>query len=159
MRQKVIDDAVIPASCCFITARDPAKESLERYQGPAEFYFRPLGFVTNDPEITGAGRVSTPFVRTVELTIRMRMDSDQSSQDLYFLTRADALFPLEEAAVNSLQMLSPVDAAGNAYTIAPIRIMSGQQPDKLYDDFAVGFSKLFWEAIYYPPVIPTKTYL
>ena len=153
MQAQLVAASVVPVERCFLVARDPVK--TERYQGPQEVYLRPLGFLADDPNVTGGGRIDTRFTRSVEITLRTRNDRDQSGQDPHFLTDIDTHFALEEAVVNALQLFFPVDSSGNGLVIAGIRVMSGTLVERSIEDDLVGWSKLIWEVIYYPPIDTT----
>lgn len=135
------------------------QHDIPHFVGDQDILIRPGRFRSIEGQAAVAGRVATVFNRVLEIFPRTRVVLDESDRDAIFLTdqgTADpvnspaglGIFALEEAIVNSLHIFLPVDSNGNALTWEPMRIITGEAPEKQRDDPLWGYSSLDFEVVY-----------
>lgn len=90
----------------------------------------PRGFVSQQPDNDGGGRVTTWLVRRLSVITRTRVgELDETGSNSILLTDATlGAFAFEESVLNILQDFFPEDSARNLLTVEPMRVLTGLDP-------------------------------
>ena len=99
----------------------------------------------------GSGRIMTALKRQlwVQCVCRLALDTiDDGTQ--FFTNTSYGLIPFEEQVLNALVEFQPINSAGTALTIEPIKFIGGVPPTQEVESVGWGQETLAFEITYAP---------
>ncbi len=146
--QRLVDYVVVAdASRVIMVARNTA---VPHFGAEQDVLLRPMGFAVEKGWDNAAGRVTTVILRRLMVTCRTRDNLDEQGRDKLWLTSATkGHLKFEEATANALHEFWPdLNEGKNFLTIEPMKMQSGDDPDKETKDQSWGKSALVFSMNY-----------
>lgn len=143
----VADGVVSESSRVLYVAR---RASIPHFGADKDVLLTPLGFRLHTGQDVAGGRGTSMLLRTITVTCRTRLGTDESGRDRVWLTAEDiGQLAFEEAVVDCLHNYWPEDSSRNVITAQPLKLMEGNAPDKDAKDPTWGQSTLAFSAFYH----------
>ena len=123
MRQSIVDDSVVPDTCCQITTEE---RTLEYPQGQYIIMLIPGSIKPEDQG--GEGENETIFVGSITFRLLSQNILDPATSDVVAMTDTDTttgIYVLFQSLLQVIRFWDKCDEVGNTYLIQPMRIGSG----------------------------------
>lgn len=141
----LVEQEVVDASCILLTAR-PWKD-VAHFMGDQDVILKPGRLLSLGYE-DGSGRTDKRVKRMLDVGLRSRDELDMADEDRLWLTKDDAHFDFEERLADALELYDGHDTEGNLLLIEPMRLASGDAPERLVKAKGWGISVLQFELVY-----------
>jgi hypothetical protein len=129
IRQMVSDSKLFGNMQCVISLEEPWTPA---YQGFPMAVFRPMNAVPMEGQVAGGGRYSAGMQGTYRVTIQDANLVDPNTQDYVRLLDVNrGILRLAHRLVDVLELYIPLDAAGNALTEEPSRLINQSSPGRI----------------------------